>query len=132
VACLLDQHGESGCVLGADYSEVDPVPAGATADDVLIEFGDGGRIVYSETASVLTIDLPAEGVAKLCGDAMKIALAELVAEWAAGMKSTFGAHSHTAGALAVGGPAPITGVTGTPSSSAPSVPEFGAEKLRSA
>lgn len=132
VACLLDQHGESGCVLGAVYSQVDPVPEGATDDQVIIEFGDGARLVYSEAQHKITVDLPSGGIAALCGEAMKIALAELVADWGSEFKSIFDGHSHVAGALAGGGPSPITGSTGAPTSSAPEPPDFGAAQLRSA
>lgn len=131
VACLLDERGESGCVLGAIYSEPDPTPEGmsATKRGMLIE--DGARFEYDEEAGRFVLSLPSSALANLCGDAMKVALAELVAEHFDAWKSTFDGHTHAAGALAGGGPSPITGTTGAPLSPAPSTGELGSQQLRS-
>lgn len=132
VACLLDDRGESGCVIGSVYSEPDPVPEGASAEHVIAEFPDGAWFSYDPAAHRFKMDLPSGALADLCGSAMKLALADLVAAKFDAWAGVFDGHTHPAGALTGGGPAPIAGMTGAPSSSAPSTGELGSAQLRSA
>src|SRR6187551_1008393 len=48
VACLLDERGESGCVLGAVYSSVDAPPDGITVEQRILELEDGARFAYDQ------------------------------------------------------------------------------------
>lgn len=127
VAVLLDEHEESGCVLGAVYSEVDPPPI----ENVQVrrfEFGDGGFCEYDRAAHILRIGVPAGGRLELAGSAEAVALAgRVLAELTAIGAAT---HTHSAGAMVVG-MTPVTGSTG-PSSISYSPTAVASAQVRSA
>jgi len=54
VALLLDRRGETGCVLGALYSQRDAPPV-ASADHHRVRFADGTTIDYDRAAHRLSI-----------------------------------------------------------------------------
>lgn len=58
VACLLDEHGEDGYVLGGIYSRADPPPVDS-ADRAHIATKDGAVLEYDRAAHRLTVDLSA-------------------------------------------------------------------------
>ncbi|WP_320055625.1 phage baseplate assembly protein V [Desulfuromonas thiophila] len=58
VVCLMDEHNEFGVVLGAIYSQPDPVPV-ASQDKHHVRFDDGTTLEYDRQAHVLSIDLTA-------------------------------------------------------------------------
>lgn len=54
VACVLDEYFESGCVIGAVYSDED-VPPVTSADKYHFAFFDGGSFEYDRNSGKLTI-----------------------------------------------------------------------------
>jgi phage baseplate assembly protein V len=54
VACILDEYFESGCVLGAVYSDAD-VPPVSSPDTMCFKFFDGGHFEYDRGSGKLTI-----------------------------------------------------------------------------
>lgn len=58
VECSMDANHEDGCVVGALYSERDPMPAGMTADLDYRRYKDGTVIVYDRAAHVLRAAFP--------------------------------------------------------------------------
>ncbi len=58
VVCLMDEHDEDGCVLGAIYSTVDTPPV-SSADKWHVTFKDGAEIEYDREQHALSITLPA-------------------------------------------------------------------------
>lgn len=58
VVCLMDEHDEDGCVLGAIYSVVDTPPV-SSADKWHVTFKDGAEIEYDRAQHALSITLPA-------------------------------------------------------------------------
>ena len=58
VVCLMDEHDEDGCVLGAIYSAVDTPPV-SNADKWYVSFKDGAAIEYDRAQHALSITLPA-------------------------------------------------------------------------
>ena len=58
VVCLMDEHDEDGCVLGAIYSTVDTPPV-SSADKFHASFKDGAAFEYDRAAHALSISLPA-------------------------------------------------------------------------
>lgn len=121
VAVMLDEHEESGCVLGALYSDADPPDV---SDDKVrrITFADGCVIEYDQGAHRMSVELPAGGTLELAGAASPIALASKVADELAAIKTELqsiqsgaASHTHLAGALAAPpGGGPVTGMTGAP------------------
>lgn len=132
VAVLLDEREEAGCVLGALFSQADPVPSGATATKRVLAFADGARISYDDEAHVLEVSLPEGATLRLAGNAEPIALADKVASELAAIQSALDSHTHQAGMLAApSGGGPVTGTTGT-ASAGYSPNEVGAAQVRSA
>lgn len=54
VACVLDEYFDSGCVLGAIYSDADTPPV-ESPDKVHFSFFDGGVFEYDRASGTLTI-----------------------------------------------------------------------------
>lgn len=54
VACVMDKYFESGCVLGAIYSDADTPPVDS-ADKLHFRFFDGGTFEYDRASGMLTI-----------------------------------------------------------------------------
>jgi len=54
VACLMDDHDESGVVLGSFFQSVDTPQSGMTADTRAIRFKDGAQIEYDRNQHVLS------------------------------------------------------------------------------
>lgn len=54
VACIMDEYFETGCVLGAVYSEEDTPPT-SSKDKYCFNFFDGGQIEYDRASGKLTI-----------------------------------------------------------------------------
>lgn len=54
VACVLDEHFESGCIIGAVYSDAD-VPPVTSADKYHFAFFDGGSFEYDRATGKLHI-----------------------------------------------------------------------------
>ena len=69
VALLLDLRGEDGVILGAIWSEVDPVPQTDGADVDVRRYADGTVLRYDRTAHRLTADVQGEIVAACTGKA---------------------------------------------------------------
>ena len=65
VACLLDQHFEDGCILGALYSTADPPPVTST-DKFRIQFKDGGSVEYDRSSGAMNV--VCKGVVNLTAD----------------------------------------------------------------
>lgn len=57
VVVLLDEHGEDGVVMGALYSQADPVPISA-AKTLYIEAEDGTKVSIDPVAHLVTVDTP--------------------------------------------------------------------------
>lgn len=111
VAVVLDEHEETGAVLGAVYSSVDR-PTVTNADTRRFEFGDGGLVEYDRGAHVLRVTVPSGGRLELAGSSDAVALAsEVLAQLTAIAAAT---HTHPAGALASPAGA-VTGITGAAS-----------------
>ncbi len=60
VACLLDEHGEAGCVLGALYSMADTPPA-QNADKAHLAWDGGASAEYDRATKTMAIILPEGG-----------------------------------------------------------------------
>lgn len=56
VACLLDENGEEGVVVGAIYSDADAAPV-ANKDKHCTVFADGTRVEYDRQTHTLTADV---------------------------------------------------------------------------
>jgi phage baseplate assembly protein V len=56
VGCLLDDHFETGMVVGAIYSDVDAPPT-TSGDETAYHFGQADKMVYDREAQVLTISV---------------------------------------------------------------------------
>lgn len=69
VVLLLDLRGEDGVILGAVWSEVDPVPQTDGADVDVRRYADGTVLRYDRTAHRLTADVQGEIVATCTGKA---------------------------------------------------------------
>lgn len=54
VLVLLDENGDDGAVLGAIYSDADPVPS-VSADKFHLRFADGGMIEYDRSTGAMFI-----------------------------------------------------------------------------
>lgn len=96
VACIFDANDESGCVLGAVYSDADP----PTADSETIrrfEFEDGGAIEYDRSSHVLKVTI-GDGFLELAGNAQAVALADLVVAELSSLASAVLAHTHVCAA----------------------------------
>lgn len=57
VVCLMDEHDEAGCVLGAIFSAPDTTPV-QSADKFRVSFKDGASFEYDRAAHALAIALP--------------------------------------------------------------------------
>lgn len=66
VACLLDSNLESGCIIGAIYSDQDIPPTNNT-EKFRIQFKDGGSIEYDRQSGAM--DIVCKGPAKIKADA---------------------------------------------------------------
>ncbi len=66
VACLLDENGEEGVILGAIYSEADSAPVNSE-DKRHILFDDGTYIEYDRAAHKLTADVKGDVEATISG-----------------------------------------------------------------
>lgn len=56
VACLMDQHGDNGVVIGAVYQDEDKPDEGATENAMRIVFADGAILEYDFNAKKFTFD----------------------------------------------------------------------------
>lgn len=115
VALMLDEHDESGCVLGAIYSDADPPDADASTSLRRVAFADGGVVEYDESTSVLRITMPAGGFVELAGAADFVALAgrvlaELQAIQAELSSIASGVNGHTHGVSGAVASAPVAPV----------------------
>lgn len=54
VACLMDEHLEDGCIVGAIYSQAD-IPPVTSADKLHLLFKDGGSFEYDRVTGAMTI-----------------------------------------------------------------------------
>ncbi|MDR2451847.1 MAG: phage baseplate assembly protein V [Candidatus Accumulibacter sp.] len=54
VACVLDEYMESGCILGAVYSDVDTPPV-SSADKIHLRFVDGTSMEYDRAGHKMLI-----------------------------------------------------------------------------
>jgi phage baseplate assembly protein V len=75
VVCLMDEHDEDGCVLGAIFSQADPAPPSMTADKWHVSFKDGAVIEYDRHNHVLAISVPANGTINITVNGGNINLA---------------------------------------------------------
>lgn len=66
VALLLDENGEEGVVLGAIYSDADPVPV-SSRDKYHVTFQDGTVIEYDRKEHRLTADVKGDIAVKATG-----------------------------------------------------------------
>ncbi|HXS18034.1 MAG TPA: hypothetical protein VN764_12640, partial [Polyangiaceae bacterium] len=55
VGCLLDERGESGCVLCAVYSSVDAPPDGMTVQQRILQLEDGAKFAYDQQDHTLRV-----------------------------------------------------------------------------
>lgn len=162
LAVLLDEREEEGVVLGALFSQADPVPAdvGPTkrvvvfsdgarvsyddethalelalpaASTMAVVFGDGASFSYDADSHVAEVAIPAGGALNLCGDASPLALAVATKAELDAVKSALDSHTHQAGAL-VTGPSGGAPVTGMTgtASSGYSPNEVGSAQVNSA
>lgn len=56
VVCLMDEHGETGVILGAIYSDADAPPANSQ-DKMHVQFDDDTSVEYDRASHTLTIDV---------------------------------------------------------------------------
>ena len=61
VVCLMDEHDEDGCVLGAIFSQPDQPPQNMTADKWHVTFQDGAVVEYDRANHVLAVTVPSRG-----------------------------------------------------------------------
>jgi phage baseplate assembly protein V len=54
VACLMDEHLEDGCIVGAIYSEADAPPV-SSADKFRVQFKDGGSFEYDRSTGAMNV-----------------------------------------------------------------------------
>ncbi len=66
VACLIDENGEEGVVLGAIYSDADAVPV-SSKDKYHMKFNDGTVIEYDRAAHKLYADIKGDIDVKAIG-----------------------------------------------------------------
>lgn len=66
VACLIDENGEEGVVLGAIYSDADTVPV-SSKDKYHVKFNDGTVIEYDRAAHKLYADIKGDIDVKATG-----------------------------------------------------------------
>lgn len=57
VACLMDEHAETGVVLGSVYSSAQTPPEGATAGSMVVRFEDGTTIKYDKAGPKITVEI---------------------------------------------------------------------------
>lgn len=99
VACLLDEHSESGCVLGVVYSDSDPAP-GESGRRVGWVF-PGGRVEYDRQANTLTVIAPGgvllDGNVQVVGGAAPLARADRVDERLDALEEWAMQHVHGTG-----------------------------------
>ena len=60
VSCILDDHMEDGCILGAHYGTRDPVPVDSP-DIAHVTFRDGAAVSYDRAAHTMAVTLPQGG-----------------------------------------------------------------------
>lgn len=68
VACLMDNHGEAGCILGALYSQADMPPV-ASGDKAHMAWDGGASVEYDRASKVMEIVLPEGGIVNLTAPA---------------------------------------------------------------
>jgi len=131
VAVLLDEREESGCILGALYSNADKPPS-SKGTVRAYHFGDGGVVEYDSETHVMRIVVPENGRVELAGAAEPVALADAVRRELEAIREALDSHTHAAGLLvAPSGGGPVTGTTGT-ATSGYSPGNVAAKHLRSA
>jgi len=108
VAVMLDDKGESGCILGAFYAGENK-PPDTGQDARRIEFGDGCTVTYDRSTSTLTIEgaikvevlgdtlVDIGGITKIGDGASAVALADKVATELNVLKSVIGGAAVTPG-----------------------------------
>ncbi len=69
VACMMDEHGEEGIVLGAIYSDADTTPI-SNQDKYHITFNDGTVLEYDRANHILTANV--QGVANITAQTANI------------------------------------------------------------
>lgn len=79
VACLMDEHAEFGVVLGAIYSDPDPVPV-ASQDKYHVLFDDRATIEYDRKEHVLEVYTPGKIKVRADGDIEVKAGGDILAE----------------------------------------------------
>lgn len=111
VAVLLDEHGDSGCVIGALYSDADPAPA-AGVDIRRWTMKDGTKLEYDRAAHTLTLDVKGDvlvkvdGLLKVAGAGDFVALAQKVDTAFQNIVTWLTAHVHPTGVGPSGPPTP--------------------------
>lgn len=106
VAVIMDEHDETGCVLGAIYSNADK-PAASSETIRRWDFADGGVIQYDRSTGELLIKVP--GFTNVGEGGELVALSTLVDSAISTIVSAFNAHTHPTGVGPSGPPAaPIT------------------------
>lgn len=70
VVCLMDEHAETGAVLGSVYSSAQAPPSGAAAGSVVVVFEDGTRVEYDKTGPKIKIEI--NGDVEVSCDTLKV------------------------------------------------------------
>jgi phage baseplate assembly protein V len=125
VACMLDERGEQGCVLGAIYSEADAPPEGSDTRRGW-HFADGGRVEYDGETHTLTVIVPegmvhVQGHVQIGGGAEPLALADRTKDRLDALEEWANQHTHGTG----------VGPSSPPTQPAPTADPVGSDVARS-
>lgn len=100
VGCLLDEHGESGCVLGAVYTAEEPPPEGSATRRGW-HFSDGGRVEYDRETHTLTIvasgKVHVQGDVQIAGGGSALARADRTDARLDALEQHAAEHTHGSG-----------------------------------
>jgi phage baseplate assembly protein V len=120
VALLTDRHCEDGVCLGAIYSDPDPIPEGADAEQFGTWFEDGTLIRYHKGEHGLLVDLSAcQGALTIKCQSARVEATDLTAQvttltaTATTLTATAGGASLSIGAAGLALAAPAITLTGT-------------------